>query len=99
MKKLVLPLFVVTLLVTGCANQARRIRKDNEIHDKMENFEGRAMYANLKGSFSVREMKQISKALENDGVINDYELSPKLRKKMLDLGNEKMFRPDDRMFQ
>lgn len=82
----------------GKGNQARRIRKDNEIYDKMDNLEGRAMYANLKGSFSVREMKKISKALNNDGQINDNELDDKLRQKMLALGNEKMFRPDDRMF-
>lgn len=90
MKKCFLPLFVITLLITSCDTQARRIRMDNEIRAGIENDMGRAKYSTLKGSFSVREMKKIAGAL-SDGEIGEGELNDRLRQKMIALGNEDMF--------
>ena len=70
----------------GGGNQARRIRKRNEIRSEIENDEGRAAFASLKGSFSVSEQKKIAKAL-SDGEIGEKELNEKLRKKIEALGN------------
>ena len=89
MKKCFLPLFVITLLITSCDTQARRIRMDNEILAGIENDMGRAKYSTLKGSFSVREMKRIAAAL-SDGYIGENVLDEKLRNKMISLGNESM---------
>lgn len=75
----------------GNGNQARRIRKDNEIRAGIENDTGRAKYSTLKGSFSVREMKKIAGAL-SDGEINEGELNDRLRQKMIALGNENMLK-------
>lgn len=75
----------------GKGNQARRIRKNNEILSEMTNEEGSAKFAALKGSFSVREQKKIAKAL-GDGEIGEKELDEKLRKKMEALGNGNMLK-------
>lgn len=75
----------------GKGNQARRIRKNNEILSEMTNEEGSAKFATLKGSFSVREQKKIAKAL-GDGEIGEKELDEKLRKKMEALGNGNMLK-------
>lgn len=75
----------------GNGNQARRIRKDNEIRAGIENDTGRAKYSTLKGSFSVREMKKIAGAL-SDGEISEGELNDRLRQKMIALGNENMLK-------
>jgi len=75
----------------GKGNQARRIRKDNEIRAGIENDTGRAKYSTLKGSFSVREMKKIAGAL-SDGEIGEGELNDSLRQKMIALGNEDMLK-------
>ena len=90
MKKII-SLFVITLLITSCANQARRIRKRNEIRSEIENVEERAAFASLKGSFSVREQKMIVRALTDDGVITENELNKKLINKLIATGNYQLF--------
>ena len=75
----------------GKGNQARRIRKNNEILSEMTNEEGSVKFAALKGSFSVSEQKKIAKAL-GDGEIGEKELDEKLRKKMEALGNGNMLK-------
>ena len=81
------------LVITGCDEFARRNAKFNEIRNSLVGVNEKAAdkFSCLMGSFSVSEMKTIAKALENDAKIDDHEISPKLREKLLMLRNDGMF--------
>lgn len=97
MKKLIFSFLIVLLSISGCTpGHLRKGHRDdthfNRIFNSMSPGEGRAKFAALRGNFTKREMKQIAKALEDNGYIDEHELSPRLRQLLFLTGNERMFR-------
>ena len=73
----------------GSTSKKTEMKERNAILERMDANgykDGRMLFANLQGNYSVKELKEIEKAL-NDGVFKDKDVSPELLQKMQANGN------------